>query len=122
MMDAQQTKETVMQHFKDLGRNKRAKNDMQTQKDTPATEETATQDTTPQQEADRSRRNTDRTERHTKGKETDQIEICEPVTENEVTTCIRSMKNGKATPEDDIPNEFLKKGGPTLAKALVRYF
>ena len=42
----------------------------------------------------------------------------EKVTVEEVTKCISLLKNGKAEGEDEIPNEFIKKGGLAMADSL----
>jgi hypothetical protein len=97
-----QRKGAVEDHFRELGR----KDDTTNQ--THSEHSYATNIT---------KENTSQAPSHGKG-----IEICEPVTEKEVQTHIKVLKNAKATLEDDIPNEFLKMGGTEMTKALVRIF
>ena len=44
------------------------------------------------------------------------------VTWEEVRGSVRGLKNGKAMGIDNVPNEFLKKGGPTLWSLLAKAF
>ena len=46
----------------------------------------------------------------------------EEISDKEVKEAIRKLKPRKAVGEDEIPNEFITKGGPILQKALTRIF
>ena len=56
-------------------------------------------------------------------KETQQMRLHETldsdITEEELESCIRTLKCGKAVLEDLISNEFLKSSGKTLRKAIL---
>ena len=56
------------------------------------------------------------------GEEVIERSLLEDVTMEEVKGSVRGLKNGKAMGVDNIPNEFLKKGGPTLWGLLAKAF
>ena len=45
-----------------------------------------------------------------------------PFTENEISDCLRKLKNGKASHTDNIPNELMKYGGDSMVQLLLVMF